>query len=686
MRLPASFLRMTALFCFLATLVFLCPLALPAETVHVETSSLQPAQTLAARVQTFTRLMSGQGASAQDLNRFTVEFQKLPAALQDAILRSLQPTAKIPSMIPKRVGPVVTKVPNLLLQITSVYPDIGQAGEWSIASGVGFGTNCAASLDGATIPSQFVNWPPKYPNTIWFEVPSATSRGVNHDLAIADAVANAHLAYEIIAPRGYRGLYGWSFQNWASGKAPWYLYRDYFGSAFAGSTEAGSSQAAINGYENFYAYAGHGGNCFGMSVSSLRFKVGALGTYWHSYFTTAPNVFPIIWDYAQVQQTSETVMEDQGSQMAQEFLDAHLANFNVQSPQDVWNRVNTLLADPSNPPVLLLWGHGWGHTIIPWRTDVVGNDHRIVCWDNNNPYSETESGNPEAEVCHIDWVTGAISYEDGYNFPLTPKHFVCMSYHECTPATPHITSVGYSNAPWSCVGVAGPGTQVAQITDEGGHTFFLPNGDTNDNPATRIPNSAPVYPMIAVPPLSGASGQPTLFTFTHTQGKSLTFQFAGAGPRQLSLYFAGTIFTLQATGAGQVRLLDIFRPTCRLEVSNPATLRPTSLDVIHTVGGVEHTFQLRNLSNLGTQAFSAHPVIDGSSLQIQAAPGAKFDLNLLGRVGQGQASFAGITVQPNLLAAVGADNWGNLAATTLLLQHTTAAGAIQQTLHLPRAH
>ena len=125
-----------------------------------------------------------------------------------------------------------------------------------------------------------------------------------------------------------------------------------------------------------------------------------------------------------------------------------------------------------------------------------------------------------------------------------------------------------------------------------------------------------------------------------------------------------------------------------VNVAAPTALHPTALDVIHVIPSGEHVFQLPNLSGLGATSLFLRPAADGSRLDLQSPAGLRFDLNLLAPLGKGQgkASFAGLVTQAAGGVHLAFDDWERPDKSALLLQHLNATGAVQQTVHVPRAH
>ncbi len=647
----------------------------------------------------FRSALSARGVSASDQASRLTDFQKLPIDLQSTIIEQLP--AKSSGVTTAIAHPSAGlgsggKVRPLAFGISTVSPDPAEAGKWNTALGFHLTKTCTVSIDGTPVPTQYFDCPPDYPQSLSFYIASTvTVSPAEHKLTVTDAATGATggpFLLSIIAFRGYRGTSGWQFSNFGDSTIPWEMYRDYFGAAAVEDGNHKPLPGAWSYYTYVYKGAGGGGNCYGMSVSSIRFLNQALTSYWKTWFATAPNAFPILYDYPKPSgtQTHQTVQEYQGSWFTQEVLDVHNK---LSATQNTWTAFQRATGTgTTKKPVFLLWGSGWGHAVVPyswqWGT---GDDCQLFVYDNNNPYHADETNGPNPNIYHLAWDSGAFTCD----YSGVGK-IECLSYDEVTPPTPHLPGKKYNGPGSDAVVVsAGPGTNVSQITDEAGHTLFLPNGQINQNPSTRIPLASRVDPLMDF--TRGTNGfftprvpqnLPAVFVFSQAIGKSLTFTLAsgGSATKQLNLFMNGLIFQLQTAGSGKLRAFALLRPTRGFEILSPATLRPISVDVMGNQPSGDRVFQMRNLTGLTVQSLFLRPAVDGSRLDIQTTPGFRFNLNLLGPMGrgQGQASFTGVAVQPNLHAVVGADNWGNLATTTLLLQHTTQAGAVAQTTHLPR--
>jgi len=572
-----------------------------------------------------------------------------------------------------------------LFVISRIWPDQGARGTWAYVMGLNFNNNCKVLFDGVQAESYYLECAEFFPKSMAFKVPSGASLGSMHDVAVKDLAADTttgSVEFKVVAPRGYRGYWGWKFSNFSWQNIPWEMYRDYFGASNVQYADGTHKPAAQSWYDAAYKKAGRGGNCYGMSVSSLRLRNNELNTYWHAWFDNPANNQDYVWDYPWQTETRQTVQEDQGAWYTQEVLDVHTNLYSTQSHRDCFNRAASLVNYWSNRPVLVIWAPNWGHTMVPYSTEVAGDDRKIIVWDNNNPYSETETGSPDPSVATVHWAANTFSYGGA-------DKGVCLSYDECTPANPHLPGSAYGGPGSETVVMAvEPGTKLSQITDEAGRKFFNPDGTVNQNPGTRIPFSMYMPPLVqaarrtvqprlrlgaakpAAPRASVPSNGPSLYLFGRASGKSLTFNIAGQGTKQVNCFMRGQVLDLRAAGAGDLRMSNLLQTNHRVEVLNPAALQPTKVSLMRTRQAGDRVFELENLQNLGTQNLRLTPAADGSRLDVEAAPGAKFDLLLRGPVGQGQQQtrFGNVAIQGQTRAVMRPDSWGNLLGGGLRLE------------------
>jgi len=337
--------------------------------------------------------------------------------------------------------------------------------------------------------------------------------------------------------------------------------------------------------------------------------------------------------------------------------------WNNQDHKTAWNRINSLAWAATNKPVIGFWyvGH-WGHAVVGYDTEIVGAQHKIIWYDNNEPYVENETGGPDKSWAYVDWNNNTF-HANSY---ASANKMVCLSYDECM-RPPHLpTEAGGPGAGTTGTVIAVvEGGSVQQIEDEGGRRFYAAGGAENTDPATRIPNSMRYIP-------AQAAGQeytgPAIFIFSKAGNKNLTFTVAGGGAKVLSLFQPGSIHRTEFAGQGQLKLNHLLTPTRNLELPNPAGLQPSQIRLIQA-RGVERTFELQSL-NLGTAPAIVSIIGDsGDSVEVQTGTPGRFDLRLETFAGNqlGQALFRGIATQANSRAQLTPASWGALRTTSLNL-------------------
>lgn len=642
--------------------------------------------------QRFEAILKEQGVVGE-LNEGAVEkFRALPTDLQSNIIMTLdRDYATIwhrDDLVISRIRPeILDRIRELrLFAIGSIWPNQGSPGGWSYAFGRGFNSDCVVVFDGTPVESHYLGMHIEFfPNSMAFKVPTNASRAQQHDVMVRNTTngdETAVVRYEIIAPRGYRGYNGWRFSNFSRATIDWKLYRHYFGALTVEYANGTRRPAAEAWYNSAYKSAGAGGNCYGMSVSSLRVRNNQYDHMFHAgHFQNAPTAQSSVWLYEWNDTTRETVQQQQGAWYTQEVLDVYVNLRNNQTPRDVFNRAQSLVLDWVNRPVLVYWAPTWGHAVVPYSTQVDGNTRRIICYDNNNPYRENETGAIDPDIATVDWAANTFSRGSATTAQL-------FSYEECTPSNPHLPGAEYGGPGQNTVvAVLSHSAKVQQITDEAGRRFFNPDGTINEDPGSRIPMSAYMPPLVQQMPqprvitrpqlgqvqqlagLQPPPDAPHVFVFGEASGKSLTFNVAGEGAKQLDLFSHGRIFRLESTGVGEVRFNNLLQlPT--MQLLNAQSIAPTGVQFIRSTTQGDRAFLLNNLRNLGTQELQLLPNAQGTELEVIGPPNLQFNLNLLGPVGQGMqgADFANIGLQAGAKVNVAPLNWGALQTSELRMQ------------------
>ena len=670
-------------------------------TVQPQRAASGSAVTPLARAQEFGKLLNAQGITGAKKRSALDRFHALPTDLQDRLLVALSPD--FASLLGVRhvefnrtgIDPSVFQI--VQFTFTEIWPgDSIEVGEWGLAVGSAFNADCVVVLNGITCETEYLQWEEGLAGqTLAFKVHTGVTRGALNEFWVRNKKTGQNtdrLTHLVEAPRGYRGTWGWKFPNFATPEIEWHLFRDYFGANKAEYGDGSPRPSAYVWYEATWKTAGSGGCCYGMSVSSLRLKQGEHDHMFHQWYFDTPGLYRNrVWDYPWTSILAETVRQQQGAWYTNEVLDTHNVRRWLESERDAWNRVEAL-AWTANPPVLVTWAPNWGHAVVPYDTWVDGDDHHIRLWDNNTPYRIDEPL-PHPSRATVAWGANTFSYNGA-------TESVCLSYEECTPSNPTFPSF-FGDIPGSpgesLVAIAlAEGTRVRQITDAAGHRFFTANGQINEDRATAIPYSSPVWPLVQRLPIAvdrpvmvqrGAADEtpippgaapvmptattPPLIVFSVERGRDLTLEFAGAGEKRCTVFQPGHAFDLTMAGEGSLSLVGLVSNAApQIRFDDVQGLRPTAARIISTRRTDDRVFDLRNVRGTAQGALRLIPQTNREGLRIEAPGGVQFDLSVEGLVGQApqQAAFAALSVEPGGAATLTPVNWRNLRGSALQLQ------------------
>jgi len=653
------------------------------QTMMVDVTKLTPALLL----QDFELALKTRNVPEDQRQAAMDRYKQLPPDLQQSLLSTAdiryaealhRSDLYIAQIRAEWIGGIIAR----LFRITSIWPSQGAPGAWSYAFGDGFNADCKVYFDGAQVESFYIDMSEFFPRSMAFKVPTNATRDQMHNVFVRNMNTSADTAtvqYEIVAPRGYRGYHGWKFSNFSRATIDWKLYRHYFGAAAVEYANGTHRPAAQQWFDDAYTKAGAGGNCYGMSVSSLRVRNHEYDHMFHAnYFTNPATAQSWCWWYDWNDTTRETVQQQQGAWYTQEVLDVHTNLYNTQSARDIYNRCVSLVGQVINRPVLVVWGTGWGHAVVPYLCQADGNTRHIRVYDNNNPYRENETGSVDPNEATVNWSANTFA------FGSAPKG-VAMSYEECTPPNPHLPGAEYGGPGANAVVVAvSDNTRVEQITDDAGHRFFNPDGSLNEDPNTRIPFSMRMYPLVQRPPVLRLPERPVLIQglqlglqvpegpvlFVFSQPPSnLNFNIAGDGAKRLSFYFTGRLLTAEALGMGEIRLMGA-NALPAVQFPNPQQLQLQSLRFLRSREGGDRLFNLMQLHDLGAEALTLSPSEDGRSLDLQAAMGAGFNLLVEGPGGQGTRNvrYQNVMLGAGNAMTLSPTDWGELQRTELKVQ------------------
>lgn len=633
-------------------------------TIKLPATKLRPI----ALTQQFKNQLSQKNVAAAKINHAAQTFEKLPNDLQSLIVATLDeqqaerrmymPRKALPQyLLPKQVmiRPEIFRI----FRISNPWPEHGNSpGHWVWVRGFNINDDCQIMFDGAPQTTYYLDFNTEFfPNTLAFQIPGSASTA--HDYSImahnTDTGADSNtLTYRVIAPRGYRGYNGWKFANFGDPQIPWACYRDFFGQSAVEYPNGAHRPSAQAWYDAEYKGVGNGGNCYGMSVSSIRSMRREVTTLHSGWFNSHPEDFT--WLYPWNTQTKQTVQEDQGGQLSAEMAAKINYLWNHQDHREAWTEANTLTSNINEYAILGFWGNNWGHAVVCYDTEVAGDQRKLLMYDNNVPYQENETGGPDKSISRVNW--GA----NTYTYPGTSAYkMVCFSYADALQG-PSLPAAATGGAMGTVVATVNGG-EVSQITDSDGHTFFNADGSINTDDATRIPNSMKYVPLTGTTP----TNFPPTFIFSNITGKDLTFTVEGAGNKTLRMFQAGDVFEANFAGHGDIRCEKILSDERSLVLTNPEVLNPLFLLLIK-VRPSERVYRMENLNWMGTEGIKLNPTSE--KLNVLSAENLRFNMQFqtfAGNAVQTQ-SFRNVAIQANQLGEVSPTNWNNLPASQLNLK------------------
>lgn len=601
------------------------------------------------------------------------QFNALPQDLQHNLLQLIREKPDKGFYTPVKLLPKYTLRPDLVrtkppgwqlvgLHISSLYPDEGIPDSWGYVLGNFLDADCNVSLDGTPRATYYLDMTNEFfPRSLAFYIPATASKAQNHKVQVVNKktkVLSNEADYMIIAPRGYRGYHGWNFGNFGDPVVPWNLYRDWFGQSSVEYSNGTHRPAAQIWYDEAYKGVGGGGNCFGMSMSSLRSRGGTINTFHQGWFNSHPQAYT--WQYPWQTETKETVQQDQGGQISVETW-AHINYlWNHQTHKQAWERANTLVNEPNNRPLILFWAPKWGHATVGYDTDIVGTSRRIYLYDNNGPYKTNESGGPDKSICQVNWNNSEFSYGSS-----SADKMICLSFQEGLE-DPHLPAEATGGAATGTVIAIISGSKVTQVTDDRGKQFFNANGQENKNAATRIPDSMKFIPLTGN---VQNFNYPDMFIFNNAQGRTLNFSMAQGNKAKFQLFQAGDLFQVEFAGAGQIGVQNLLTNTRALNLPAPDQLRPTKMQMIK-VADVDRVFDINNIRNLTREHILLQPAPDGSALDIQAPPQLQFDMRLETFANRNNVvgQFMGLTLDANSQAKIAPAQWATINTGQLNVQ------------------
>jgi hypothetical protein len=609
------------------------------------------------------------GAKGDLRTRAIQQFASLPNDLQNAVLLSASTgTASAASSTkPATVTKVTSKIDPTLVRlpfIADISPTKAGYGEWVHISGAQLTATCVVLWDNVEQPTTF------YLDSLWFKV-KALDVGKTHSITVLDKTTKLESApsdFLVISARSYRGIWGWQFNNFTTNDLSWSIFRDYFTPAAVEYAPNKPYTSAWNWYSSTYRIVARGGDCFGMSVRSIRTQVKDYSGLWNSWW---PNHLQNrVWDYPWVDpQIGDSIREDQAGQLSREVAalvdDRWHHQTHKQAVTMIWNAIAS--GDKTQIPVLAMWVNQgyYGHAVVDYQIGWDGNKYILWLYDNNRPYSELETNAADSQA-YVDG-NGNFSYVYGPGWPAANR-MIALLYKEIAVPVPHLPA---DAAPTTGLGadctivVFESQTAVQQITDETGHTFYV-NGQENVDPSTRIADAMRYIPMGSgkLPP-----DAPAIYIFNHSTGKSLAFDTAGNAPSNARIFSPGSVTSVKHQG-GRFVLQGIMQPTQELNLPSPEKMQLQNVELISVQPDrSERVFQVKDFKSVapGTLKFSLSTTRD--ALNVSGAS-AQFGLAVQGQsiAGARTASVAKVATFAGRVTTVKVPDFKTLQTSSLRVE------------------
>lgn len=473
------------------------------------------------------------------------------------------------------------------------------------------------------------------------EVPAAAASGLGAIQVTTPygTVSTASDAFRV-QPYGFRAAWGYSFSNFRTEKLSWDLFRETYGSdQVEYTTPLGvvHSPTAALFYEFAFEELAKGGNCHGMTLSSLRLQEGDLG--FDEYLPyDASTVYDLTGsvtrgsatgtDSLSPNKTERMINVCHGSQLSLEIL-LYIATHNrAGNPVKLVSEL-----EGSLPRQLFITNDSLaGHTLIAYAVETSGNTSLIRVYDPNKPFDLTETSDDSSYIT-VNRTNNTWSYPfDPDNNETWSGPFLFQVPYDRYPIPPTLpTDAADLGLVLFILGDA----QAAQLSDGAGHTLFDAAGRVNRDPATQLPRALPLVPF------TGASGRGGFFVAPDPVTKALPrLSCEVAGRAEGGKYHAlmmgpgGAVYLLSNLDASPTTRdrIAVNPQTGEVELTGGSDKSDLWLDVIRrrAVNGdpVEHDLSAAHLSvRAGDRiAFSQDPARPGLRVRNEGKQAAEFQL------------------------------------------------------------
>ncbi len=283
------------------------------------------------------------------------------------------------------------------------------------------------------------------------------------------------------------------------------------------------------------------GQCFGFTVSSLRFQAGQkqLGQFasWNGSNPSVSGPTRDIWhlkgpplgEGQNVQPAlSRYVHLNHIQQFSAEFLASWLAHWNITGNRDKFrNQVRSAIAG-GRGGILTINGGGRNHVMQVFSIEEhADKSFDVLVYDPNVPFlaGEANGSRTRASTIRVD-KNGHYKFDDNSG---SVEHLRAMPF-SAAPLHPHIPTI--QGAIEAVSHLFGDAAHVTQVTDAAGKTLLAADGSPNRDPATRL-NGAPFLPFDSAPgarPIYLLQGKsPYKHTIAGKAAGTYALQFVGAG-------------------------------------------------------------------------------------------------------------------------------------------------------------
>lgn len=635
----------------------------------------------------FSALLKAQNMPEATMQKDLAAFKALPLPVQEELVRQIEPADKVqrqdPGVRVLKPSPWARIDPEriqLLLRpvLSSVSPPDGAKGEYGLAIGDNFRSTSKVFLNNvelSTTPISF--WGDASPRFLSFQLPTTgVTVGATYPIQVrTGTIASGNVDFQIVSPRGYRGKWGWKVANRGGPTIPWAIYRNYFGASAVEFADGSHRPAAQSWYDSRYKGIGGGGNCYGMSLSSLRVKHDNLtGLLHRAWFIANPKRW--VWDYdtnRNLDEVWQTVMEMQGNQLSEPQHTLLWDRINNQTANQAWEFARDHVDLPEPHGVVMGITGGGGHAVVVYDVGPDQASRQFMLYDNNTPYAITETGGPDKSIATTNKTANTFSY-GSYNRVGTydlPELLVA-------PNLPtEAGGPGMGAAANSSYLSVTPPARVAQISDPQGNTYYV--GGNENTGANRIPGVIRTFPL-GNPP---APDYPETWLLMNSRGRDYTIEIDNPTRAATTINFTqkGLVTDLVATGA-QIRLassaVNTNQPVLRL--LNPSAMNLQALKLIGITGPAEErTFDIRGLQGAGAEPVEVGLETGNSALRMVNRGGAALNAQVRLSVDapnlHSATGLVGLSIEPAQTGVLRPGNWRNIQGQSLQLDRLNLTGA-----------